>query len=155
VTGRDWDAEMARALDGEPEDPECGTPGPAAFTVKPEPEPLSLIVVGSFHWDNPAAVYGALSAWATSLEPNQRVRLFTGGCPHGAEAQAREWAQGAGWEVIVLRDEELVTIPAPALAFTKDASPTVRRLVRDLRRRTWVRELSDDTYRVTSLWADR
>ena len=125
-----------------------------AGEVPPPTPPASVIVVGSFAWDNGAAVHGALQQWHLA-QPQTTIVLYTSGCPHGAEAHARTYAEAMGWQTIALRDEELVLVPAPAFAFMKDESPGVQRLVDDLRRRTWTRVMRDDTHRVLSLWADR
>lgn len=164
MTDRDWDAETASALDAHDSedadwrdvawrDDEGEPDAPLQAMAAPLP-PTPVIVVGSFAWENAAAVHGALRAWTASQGGVPAV-LYTSGCPHGAEAQAVEFATSMGWPTIALRDEELVLVPAPAFVFLRDESSGASALADELRRRTWTRVMRDDTYRVLTRWADR
>ena len=150
MTSSDWAAETIDAL-AEDEQPESeDAPSEMAEPLPPVP----VIVVGSFDWDNPAAVHGALRTWLTGNAGRPAV-LYTSGCPHGAEAQAVEFGTSMGWQHVALRDEELVLVPAPAFVFIRGESAGASALADELRRRTWTRIMRDDTYRVLTRWADR
>lgn len=128
----------------------------------PEPEPVPpaqpavVIVVGSFHWDNEAAVTEQLRSWWNG-HGQPAVLLVTSGCPEGAEKHAREFGQLQGWAHSGLRDEELIQLPqAIAFVFIRDRSPGATRALEIIERsKIWHRVNRDETMRVVSPWAER
>lgn len=147
---REWDG----TFPDEHDEPEHATLAEHLADDTRPATPVAVVVVGSFHWDSEATVYGALAAWWEGAG-SPPVVLYTSGCPHGAEAQAVAWATHEGWSIQALRDEELVQVPGIAFAFIKDGSAGASALADELGRRTWLRRFADDTVRQTSPWADR
>lgn len=136
-------------FEGEGEKPE-----PPAPPTPPTPA-LTIIVVGSYAWTNKGTVSDALvDLWESHGQPP--IQLLTSGCPLGAELIARDLALGFGWEVVTVRDEELVNIPnAIACVFIKDGSRVASKLAADLERKMWTRVHSEYTVRQVTEWSNR
>ena len=113
MTDRNWDAEMAGALDGDDPDPNHeeqfhneGDPHLASNPTLP-PEPIIAVVIGSGKWTNPVIVQAELAIWAQGHE-DRAIIVATGPAQIGAEEHARQYAATRGWGIMTLRDDQLV-----------------------------------------------
>lgn len=131
--------------------------------TEPEPSPgpideprVQVIVVGSFDWASPATVVDVLDTWWTN-HGQPPAQIITSGCPHGAEAIAREYAMRNNWQLVQVRDEELVTLTnAIAFVFIKDHSPGAEKALGWIEMaKLWHRIHREETVRQVSPWADR
>lgn len=148
-------------------DPDTGTvpeqfqddPGidqPDVRLTPPVLDRVTVVVVGSQSWEAGAAVEEILSNWWIN-HGQPPVNLVTSGCPDGAEAAARKFAAGNGWDLIQMRDEELQRLAgAIAFVFIRDQSVGASNvLVTVEQAKMWHRVFRDDTVRQVSAWADR
>jgi hypothetical protein len=116
----------------------------------------TVIVVGSFAWENEAAVRDVLESWWHEHN-SPHINLVTSGCPRGAEETARKIGAEHGWTLTQIRDEELILMSqAIAFAFIKDESAGAEQAVAWLEMgKIWHRVVREDTVRTVSPWATR
>lgn len=127
-------------------------------TVTPDtPTPPSLVVVvGSYAWKSTLTVHATLEEWWVSHGRPPAV-LVTSGCPAGAEASARVFGETAGWQMRIMRDEELPALEgAFFFAFIRDYSEGAEKVLETLEPRgVWIRVHRDNTDTVKSPWTSR
>lgn len=162
----DWDAKMADAMTDELDtervdewdleheriDVEAPDDEPE-MTMPSEPiQPLHVVVVGSAAWDEPLLVQAALLTWANQ-HASHPVMLWTAGAPDGAEVEAREFGQRAGWRVSETKPELLLEIEATVVFAFLTPEGEARELVDLIATRRPVRVMTLETLRPRSRWS--